>query len=282
MAAEQKTAKRSVWLLIASAIVLLMLALSFTGTLDDLGEEYTSAGFKRSLATFAVARALNGVISVAQETELVLQPVGVGVTLAPGQILDPVNDLIERFSWVMLASTTSLGVQNVLLEVAKWPFFSLGLLLIAVAWAWFSWVGGDSKVQWTARFSRLLILGLVLRFAVPAIALASEGVYRVFLEQRYETSIGDLKHAADKVQVLNESLDEQPNLVERAKLFVQSVAGGFSLKQRMGEYQEAASAASESAIELLVVFLIQTILLPLFFLWLLFRGLKFVAGNSWT
>lgn len=267
--------------IVVSVLVLILLGLSFSGVLDDFGEEYTSAGFKRSLATFAVARALNGVISVAQETELVLQPVGVGVSLAPGQILDPVNDLIERFSWVMLASTTSLGVQNVLLEVARWPVFSLLLVGIALAWASAHWLRREEG-QWTARLSRLLVLALVLRFAVPVIALASEGVYQVFLEQRYETSLQGLQSASDQVQVLNEELEDQPTLVERAKQLMKSAADGLSVKEKMAEYQEAAGEASESAIELLVVFLIQTILLPLFFLWLLFRGLKFIAGSHWS
>lgn len=281
MSKEDKPNKHVVWRAILSILLLGMLGLSFSGNLDDLGAQYTSEGFKRSLVTFAVARGLNGVISVAQETELVLQPVGVGVTLAPGQILDPVNDLIERFSWVMLASTTSLGVQNVLLEVARWPWFSVVLVVLAVIWAWFNWIGKGVDKDWSVRVSRLLLLGLVLRFAVPAIALASEGVYQVFLEPRYETSIEKMQQASDQVQLLNESLEQQPNLLERAKKFVQSAGDGFSIKKKMAEYQEAASQASESAIELLVVFFVQTILLPLFFLWLAFKGAKYVAGGRW-
>ena len=56
--------------------------------LDERGQEYADAALKRSLLTFGVARALNGVISVAQGTEIALQPAGVGLTFTPGQILD--------------------------------------------------------------------------------------------------------------------------------------------------------------------------------------------------
>ena len=68
----------------------------------------------------AVARTLNGVISVAQGTEVALEPGGVGVNLTVGQILDPVNDLIERFSAVMLVASSSLGLQNILLVMTGW------------------------------------------------------------------------------------------------------------------------------------------------------------------
>ena len=56
---------------------------------------------KNALVTFAVARTLNGVISAAQGTEVALEPGGVGVVLSVGEVLDPINDLIERFSAVI-------------------------------------------------------------------------------------------------------------------------------------------------------------------------------------
>jgi hypothetical protein len=49
---------------------------------------------------------------VLEETEVAIGFSGVGFVLALGQILDPVNDLIERFSWVVLAAGASLGAQS--------------------------------------------------------------------------------------------------------------------------------------------------------------------------
>ena len=120
------------WLL--SAGLFLLVALAFQGGMDSAGRSYTEQGFKRALVTYGIARGLNGVISVAQGTEVSLHPAGMGVTLTPGQILDPVNDLIERFSWIMLASSSSLGMQRMLIDIASWPGFSLllGSLSIVV------------------------------------------------------------------------------------------------------------------------------------------------------
>jgi hypothetical protein len=99
---------------IASLLLLAALALSWLGPLDRLAESRTRTAFESALVTFAVARTLNGVISVAQGTELAFQPAGVGVVLTAGEILDPLNDLIEQFSWLTLLAATSLGVQVVL------------------------------------------------------------------------------------------------------------------------------------------------------------------------
>src|SRR5690349_8497107 len=54
---------------------------------DGRATRQVEDGLKRALATYAAARALNAVISVAQGTEVALEPGGVGVVLAPGQVL---------------------------------------------------------------------------------------------------------------------------------------------------------------------------------------------------
>ena len=101
------------WCLIAFLSFVVMIS-SFT-VIDEHADADLEALFQRALITFALARTLNGVISAVQGTELALQPAGVGLTLTPGEILDPVNDLVERFSWILLGATISLGIQQVLL-----------------------------------------------------------------------------------------------------------------------------------------------------------------------
>ena len=57
---------KTTWTVIA--IVTAILALS--GFADETSGDYADAALKRALVTFAVARGLNGVISVAQGTEV--------------------------------------------------------------------------------------------------------------------------------------------------------------------------------------------------------------------
>ena len=116
------------WLLVS--LVCLAVLLSSLTTVDRIAEAEYESLFQRALVTFALARTLNGVISAVQGTELALQPAGVGVTLTPGEVLDPINDLIERFSWIMLGATLSLGVQQVLLDVGQW--WGVRLLLAVI------------------------------------------------------------------------------------------------------------------------------------------------------
>lgn len=117
----------------ATLMMMLLVALSFGGTADKVGQEYTETGFKRALITFASARAINGLISVAQGTEVAVQPGGLGAVFAPGEILDPINDLVEQFSQVMLFSAAVLGTQKLLIEMSGWVWFSVLLASVLLS-----------------------------------------------------------------------------------------------------------------------------------------------------
>ena len=54
---------------------------------------------------------MNGVISVVQSIELSVS-LGAGVGVNFGEVLDPLNDLIERFSTLVLYGLAGLGLQT--------------------------------------------------------------------------------------------------------------------------------------------------------------------------
>ena len=120
--------RKTVWSLVAILVVIV----AFTGGLDRLSEQTAADSLTRALVTFAASRALNGAISVAQGTELALEPAGIGVVLSVGQVLDPINDLVERFSTVMLVAASSIGLQNILLRITSAVGFDIALAATAV------------------------------------------------------------------------------------------------------------------------------------------------------
>ena len=64
--------------IIISVATLSLLIIALTGLFDDIGKRYTDESFSRALATFGLARGLNAVISVAQGTEIAIEPAGIG------------------------------------------------------------------------------------------------------------------------------------------------------------------------------------------------------------
>ena len=97
---------RKIMLAVFMAIVILGSRLA---PLDAPAIKQVDAGLKRALISYAAARTLNALISLAQGTEISAQPLGFGVTLTPGQLLDPLNDLVEQFSALMLATSIASG-----------------------------------------------------------------------------------------------------------------------------------------------------------------------------
>ena len=108
--------RKALW----SGLAVLAVVTVLSGLIDDTSRRYASEAFTRALVTFAVARTLDGVISVAQGTEVAIEPGGVGVNVSAGHVLDPITDLGERFSAVILVAITSLWLQYGLLRVATW------------------------------------------------------------------------------------------------------------------------------------------------------------------
>jgi hypothetical protein len=255
-------------------------ALAWLGTVDEYGREYTDKGFKRALVTFAVARTLNGVISVAQGTEVAVQPAGIGINFTPGEILDPINDLIERFSWVMLASSTSLGLQKLLLAIFSSTAFTVLILLAlltAVVALWYS----RQRPQWLKPLTyKIALIILALRFAIPIIAIASEGVFHFFLEDQFISSTQGIEQTSEEIAKVNSQTEAQrpivgeDSLLARARRLYDNAAASLDIQSYIARYKSAAANASEHAINLIVIFILQTVLLPLLFLWLLLQLIK--------
>lgn len=262
-----------------------LVVLSSFSAVDRLAEREYENLFERALVTFALARTLNGVISAVQGTELALQPAGVGVTLTPGEILDPVNDLVERFSWIMLGATISLGVQQVLLDVGQWwgtRALVAGLSLLVL---WVLWRRNPGEQRSGADLDRYLLRALLvvvfLRFAVPLAMIANEAVYAVFLESRFVESTQVIESAGAEIEQAGspaeaDQEDGEGGLLDSIGRTFDSTRESMDFRERLAYIGERASDVIEHMIQLAVVFIIQTGILPIAFLWLflqLFRQL---------
>lgn len=277
---------REICLILILAIVVVLSSLN---VVDDYAGDDLDALFKRALVSFALARTLNGVISAVQGTEVALQPAGVGVTLTPGEILDPVNDLVERFSWIMLGATISLGIQQVLLDIGQWWGVRFLLAILALAWLLLrirrrrkslpSGVGLERALFY------LLIAVLFIRFAVPLALIANEAVYDQFLESRYLASTQELENAGRALEGVEAGQTAAAGTAEAGaksdskSIFGQVMDGArrtLDLEQKVADIKQKTTELIEHVIQLSVVFILQTGILPLAFLWLLLALFRFV------
>ncbi len=250
----------------AVALLLILLA-TWALRIDEAALVHVDAGWKRALATFAAARALNAVISVAQGTEVAVQPGGLGITLAPGQVLDPINDLIEQFSTLMLFAAAAFGSQRVLIGIGAWWPMSVGLSVAALAWAGLRW-RGRLPPHW---LTKLLVALLVLRFLTPAVALGSEAVFQVFLKDDYGAAQQTLERSSEKIGQISGTAAAPPADESMGDRMRRWWSQGTDVGQRFEALKEVANRAVEDVVRLIVVFTMQTLVLPLLLGWLLLR-----------
>ena len=270
--------------LLLTLLFLLLILVNQSGPLDIISRDYTKAGLQRALVTYAVARSLNGIISVVQGTEVAVEPAGIGLIFTPGQILDPVNDLIERFSWIVLVSGTSLGVQQFLLEISSWIWFRLAVSIIVLAAIFIIWPASPGIFAMRSVLMRLVMISIILRFSVPLLAFGNEILYRHFLEPEYRTSSESLRQTSLTLGDLNSESQvtvaapekEGQSILEQARRIYQSTADNIQINARIQAFKQAAEHISEYTINLIVVFVLQTLLIPLVYLWGILQVLKYL------
>jgi hypothetical protein len=257
-------ARRSLLALCLAIIV----AAAWFAPIDTPANTRVDAGLKRALISFAGARALDALISVAQGTEVAVQPAGVGVVLSPGQILDPVNDLVEQFADLMLAASVAFATQKILLGIgAHW---SVSLALTASALAWALWRERTGNVP--GGLSRLLTVLLMARFALPLAVIGSDTLFERFMAADYRVSQQTIDAASGQLDAhAAPSVGASSGWLERFKDWA---AQPGEIKARYTELRNAAEQLIERIVKLIVVFVLQTIVLPTLLLWTLWGVLR--------
>lgn len=269
------------------AVALLLVALSWYRPIEAMAQSQLSDGLQRALVSFASARALNGVISVIQGTQVAVEPLGVGVSLSVGEILDPINDLVEAFSTVMLTASVAFGMQLLLLTLSSNTFVSAAVTGIAVLWALLHFFG--KSPYW---LSRLLLVLLFIRFVIPVATIGSAAVFDHLLKQDYETNQQVIDLTSQRLKTLSNATTAVPPVPSPSaptddkstwKKLKDSVTGTASaisgtltnpLPKALASYEElkqSAEQAAEKMITLMVIFLMQTIVVPLMLMWGLYR-----------
>lgn len=256
-------------LLVIFTLLSLCLALSFT--IDDNAKKLVDDSFKQSVIVFGSAKALNAMVSLAQGTQINLP----FVTVAVGEILDPINDLVEQFSLVMLVSMVSLGIQKILLNFVTTDIYNYLLfasIIIFNFWL-FKRFTNDEKIR--NLFFKITFILLFLRFAIPMMGYVNEVSYNYFVKPQYniEELNKDILDVKDNVSKINQETITQ----KQDSSFFNKVMEKFDssyYEKKVDEYKDAVDNSSQYIIDLIIVFIFQTIFLPIIFLFLLYSFVK--------
>ncbi|RXJ87493.1 hypothetical protein [Arcobacter sp. CECT 8985] len=256
-------------LLVIFTLIALSLALNLS--IDENAKKLVDESFKQAVVVFGSAKALNAVISLAQGTQLDLPLVIVSI----GEVLDPINDLVEQFSLVMLASLTSLGIQKILLNFVTTDIYNYTLtffIIIFNIWL-FKRFKKDEKIRHI--FFKITIVLLFLRFAIPFISYINNISYNYFVKPQYNIEIlnKDIEKVKDEVSKVNQNTIKEKN----DSSILEKIKEKFDVsyyENKVNEYKNAVDSSSEYIVDLIIVFIFQTIFLPILFLFSLYWFIK--------
>ncbi len=265
--------------ILITTLILLLTAFSFADTNDTQSAERIDQAFNRAIAVFALTKGLNGVISVIQGTVVNATPAGVGASFSVGEILDPMNDMIERFSWIMLASTLSLGIQKIMLALGCSLAVQLPLLMMALLSIVLVWIPRIAPpILLNIAFRGLLIVGII-RFAMPLVSFTDEVVYTSILAPRYEessealrTTHKSLKEDAEAINTPKADKEQaEPTWMDKLKGTWAATTRVFNFESHFEALKNKLEDASQHILHLMAIFVWQSIIMPLLLLWALLR-----------
>jgi hypothetical protein len=219
---------------------------------------------KITLSVFAIARGLNAILSVAQGTELSIEPMGVGITLTPGQILDPLNDLIEQFSNVLLIASASLGIQQILVILSDKTVVQYGITLFILTLSIIIFLPHQSaKIR--SKLLNVILLITLLRLLIPFTVFISYQVQSVLSEQRQE-AVFVLENTRHEVEHFTQSQSHQ-----ETTSWWDGLKNTFDIEQGLKILQQKSEMAVEATVYLLAEFILVMVVLPILCLYLFLR-----------
>lgn len=244
--------------------------------LDTKTDTYFNDAITKAGLAYATCRAINASVSIVKDSTLQLEPAGVGVSLAVGQVLDPIDDMTERLSSVLVTAITSLGVQKLSYEIGVTlaPQIFAVFLVILLILVWFN---NDRIASLQKITTRILILIAVLRFCLPVSSIANDYIYQNYFS-------GQISKTNQELTVSSKIFDQFGDIVvpettgfwstiENSTTFIKKVSIDFknALKASVAGMGEIIENLLKLTFLYVGIFLIQVIIVPLLIFWFFIR-----------
>ena len=230
--------------------------------MDSAADNYFREAISKGGISYATCRVINASVSIIKESSLHLEPAGVGVSLAVGQALDPVDDMTERLSDVLVTAITSLGVQKLAYEIgisSAPPVFAVFLLLLSVL----IWFNNTKLVFLHKTLTRFALLILIARFFLPLASIANEFINTNFFTPRIDEVSAKLALDSKKLKTFNDI--SLPDGIFGTASFLKEKSG--ELRKALAVMADNMGGIIESLLQLTFLYvgilLIQVVFLPL-------------------
>ena len=244
--------------------------------IDSSADAYFKDSITKAGVSYGVSRIINATVSVIQESNVQLEPVGIGMSLAIGQIVDPINDMVERLSNVLVMSIASLGVQELAYEISITIVPQILAVFLFVL-SFLLWFKNERVFKLQKVIMSVLVIAAIARFCLPISSMANEFLQETFFEDK-------IIEANEKLTASTADLNKLEDIdVPKIEGFMGTIGNSASyIKDKTVDFKNTVQVIMENKgviIENLLrltflylgIFIIQVLVLPLLIFWLLMR-----------
>ncbi len=268
-----------------TAVTLFVFAIAISQILEQsLVWNYQEGSLSSTMIIYGVVRTLNAGLSMLQGTVMTLS-MGGGVQIAVGELLDPLNDLIERFSWVVMMAIASLGIQKILLTIVASK--TANLLLGVAVLGYLSTVWIKPLIRYQHVSLKTISVLFFVRFSLSSVFLCNYALDIYYFDEEKSKAQQELIETNNVVKSNTEFLSSNSDISEDSGFFDKMKRTYSETKDnllnagsKVSNVSDRVEGAISSVMDLIAFYILQTVLLPVAFLFLFYKGLMGLVNKQ--
>jgi len=257
--------------MIYSSIIVLLMLIACSAILDDIAHEAINSSLGSAIVTFGTASLLDSFISMFKSVEL---SVGLA-SFDIGQLLNSISDMLDLFKHTMALALASLSLQKFLLVTMSSKLFNFLVVMSAGALLSTLWV--HSLKSYKAKATQIFKILLIVRFSVIVSVSLSLAADHLFIDKSIkenESQAAELSKTISQQMEALTSLPEEITSDEDDDGFMSGMSKTWSSvkstvsgpKELIVNVMESIDNAMIKFINLMMLFVLKTIILPILFL----------------
>lgn len=183
-----------------SIIVLFLVSLSWISVIDRYAEEFIDSSIVTATVSFGFAKAFNAIVSVLSTITLQVPLIG---SIQIGELLDPLNDMVEDFSTVIKYAIGSLLIQKIMVEIFQTIHFKIILTLTGLTYIFTHYY--FRAYQGIAY--KAFVITFACKFSIALVAIASSMISSAFVDDAIERENTRLSTFPTSPMQLDQTLD---------------------------------------------------------------------------
>lgn len=223
----------------SSLFVLMLVCISWLGFVDRYAEEYIDDSLVTTAVSFTSAKLFNATVSVLSTITLNVPFIG---SIQIGELLDPLNDMVEDFSTIMKYSISSLLIQKIIVSILQTMQFKIFITLSGLVFFLTKYYFKGSHVI----AYKVFVFALACKFSIALVAIASGWVDSAFIKESIDEQNKELSEFPVAPSNLNNALD----LSSEIKVQMKSEMRSLSTKSDLIKVSLSASLEEKEKLKL--------------------------------